>query len=281
MINKNNIPKKSKIGVTNNFKISRIKRKIKASNPHKHDAYHELIYLTEGAGFHTIDLTSYQIETPSLFLVNAGEVHYWEFTKIPDGYVAIFKSDFLAHLSYKNTYSKFDQTDKRYFRIRDEHRFPFSSLFELIKNEYEQDKEGSTRIIASSLELIFTQMGRLTKRNQSKETHPKEKTYRTFRKLLDEHLFDYHLVKKYADLLNITPKHLNEITKERTQKTPSELIAEKRILEAQRQLLYSSQTISEIAHQLGFSSPSHFGTFFKKNVGFTPDQYRTEKVTDI
>jgi AraC-like DNA-binding protein len=98
---------------------------------------------------------------------------------------------------------------------------------------------------------------------------------------LDEHLFDYHLVKKYADLLNITPKHLNEITKERTQKTPSELIAEKRILEAQRQLLYSSQTISEIAHQLGFSSPSHFGTFFKKNVGFTPDQYRTEKVTDI
>lgn len=280
-MNTTNIPKKSKISDTIDFKISRMKPKIKATNPHKHNEYHELIYLTDGAGFHTIDLTTYQIETPSLFLVKAGEVHYWEFTEIPKGYVVIFKSDFLAHLSSESTYSKFDQTQERNFRIRRDLQFPFSSLFELIEDEYNQDKEGSTRIIASSLELIFTQMARLTNRSQSNEIHPKEKTYRTFLDLLDKHLPDYYLVKKYAELLNITPKHLNEITKERTQQTASELIIQKRILEAQRQLLYSSQTISEIAHTLGFSSPSHFSSFFKKNVGSTPDQYRTRKVTDL
>lgn len=277
----NNIPKKSKISDTSDFRISRMKRKIKATNPHKHDEYHELIYLTEGAGFHTIDLKTYQIETPSLFLVKAGEVHYWEFTEIPDGNVAIFKSDFLAHLSSKSTYSRFDQTDNRYFRLGESPEFPFSSLFKLIKDEYDHDKEGSTRIIASCLDLIFTQMSRLTKRNKNKEIHPNEKTYQAFRELLNEHLTDYHLVKKYAELLNVTPKHLNEVTKEQTQQTASELIAQKRILEAQRQLLYTSKTISEIAYQLGFSSPSHFVTFFKKNVDSTPDKYRTQKVTDI
>lgn len=258
-----------------------MKRKIKATNPHKHDEYHELIYLTEGAGFHTIDLTTYQIKTPSLFLVKAGEVHYWEFTEIPDGYVAIFKSDFLAHLSSKSIYSRFNQTDKHYFRLGESPEFPFLSLFKLIEDEYKHDKEGSTRIIASSLELIFTQMGRLTKPNKDKEIHPKQRIYRAFQELLDEHLWEYHLVKKYAELLNVTPKHLNEITKEQTQQTASELIAQKRILEAQRQLLYSSKTISEIAHKLGFSSPSHFVSYFKKEVGSTPDHYRTQKVTDI
>lgn len=278
MAAENKIPKKSKIDHSSDFKISRMKPKIKTTHPHKHDEYHELIYLSKGAGFHTIDLQSYQIKIPSLFLVKAGEVHFWEFTEIPDGYVVIFKTNFLAHLADRSDYASFNQIKNRYFPVGRSNHFPFFSLFKLIENEFQTGDDSSTRIIASSLGLIFMQMVRLAERSEEMDQNRTEEIFREFQELMDSHIYKHHLVKTYAELLHVTPKHLNEISKIKTEKTASQLIREKRILEAQRQLLYSNLTISEISHALGFSSPSHFITYFKNKVGSTPDQYRKEKL---
>lgn len=43
------------------FKISRFTEVIKRTEPHKHEAYFEVIYLAEGAGFHWIDTQKFQI----------------------------------------------------------------------------------------------------------------------------------------------------------------------------------------------------------------------------
>jgi len=48
------------------FKISRFKEVMKRTKPHKHDGYFELIYLSEGAGFHWIDAEKFQITTTFL-----------------------------------------------------------------------------------------------------------------------------------------------------------------------------------------------------------------------
>ncbi|MBA4058281.1 MAG: hypothetical protein C0490_26425 [Marivirga sp.] len=66
---------------------------IKRTKPHKHDAYFELIYLSEGAGFHWIDTEKYQIHPPVVFFLS-GQLHYWEMTAIPKGYVMLFKEEF-------------------------------------------------------------------------------------------------------------------------------------------------------------------------------------------
>jgi len=50
------------------FKISRFREVIKRTKPHKHDAYFELIYLSEGAGFHWIDTQKFQITPPVCIL---------------------------------------------------------------------------------------------------------------------------------------------------------------------------------------------------------------------
>ncbi|HLR32545.1 MAG TPA: AraC family ligand binding domain-containing protein, partial [Fodinibius sp.] len=189
----NTIPKKSKIDYASDFKISRMKPKIKATDPHKHDEYHELIYLTGGTGFHTIDLQTYQIDVPSLFLVKAGEVHYWEFTEVPEGYVVIFRSDFLAHLSTDGIYSSFNQTRNRYFPLGVSNYFPFTSLFELIETEYSSGDHFSNRVIASSLELIFTQMFRISRQNRQTDLAPREKTFQKFQELMDSHIHECYL----------------------------------------------------------------------------------------
>jgi len=270
----NNIPKKSKISDVSDFKISRMKPRIKATNPHKHDEYHELIYLTKGAGFHTIDMQEYEVETPCLFLVKSGEVHFWEFTEVPSGFVVIFKSGFLAHLATRATFTSFNQIEDRYFPLAKSNKFPFETLFELIETEFSVNQESSNQVIGSTLGLVFTQLFRLSKGENLKNRNRNEEIFNQFLELLGEHVEQYNLVKEYAELLHITPKFLNKISKKQTGKTASKLITQKQVLESQRQLLYSTKTVSEIADVLGFSSSSHFVTFFKRHTELTPDQYR-------
>lgn len=81
----------------------------------------------------------------------------------------------------------------------------------------------------------------------------------------------------YADLMNVTPKHLNDICKRGLNKTISELIQERLLLEIKRLLTYSSTTtIKELADTLGFHDKSYLMRFFKKHTGLTIDQFREE-----
>ena len=75
---------------------------------------------------------------------------------------------------------------------------------------------------------------------------------------------------EYASLMNISEKHLNRICKECLNKTTSEIIAERIIIEAKRLLIHKQHSVSEIAANLGFDDNSYFSRFFKKNCGETP-----------
>jgi AraC family transcriptional regulator, transcriptional activator of pobA len=91
--NQQEISVKNKLEEKQLFKISRFKEVIKRTKPHKHEAYFELIYLSEGAGFHWIDTHKFQITPPVVFFLS-GQLHYWEMTAIPKGYVMLFREEF-------------------------------------------------------------------------------------------------------------------------------------------------------------------------------------------
>jgi AraC family transcriptional regulator, transcriptional activator of pobA len=58
---------KNKLESQQLFKISPFKEVIKRTKPHKHDAYFEIIYLSQGAGFHWVDTQQFQIN-PRLYI---------------------------------------------------------------------------------------------------------------------------------------------------------------------------------------------------------------------
>jgi AraC family transcriptional regulator len=59
--------------------------------------------------------------------------------------------------------------------------------------------------------------------------------------------------------------------------TPYQFLLDRRIDRAKGQLLTTSLTISEICTAVGFSSPSHFATAFKRRVGVSPTDYRRNR----
>ena len=97
-----------------------------------------------------------------------------------------------------------------------------------------------------------------------------------FRQMLTSHILSKRTVHDYADLLAVTPNHLNKCVKEITGKPASVLIANMLLLEAKVLLGQPDLTISEIAFRLSFDDLSYFARFFKKHTGLNPTEYRQQ-----
>lgn len=78
----------------------------------------------------------------------------------------------------------------------------------------------------------------------------------------------------FAGQLNVHVNHLNRAVKETTQKTTTQLIAERVLQESKIMLRYSAWNVSEIAYALGFTEVTHFNNFFKKHTGQSPLKFR-------
>ncbi|MDO3624704.1 helix-turn-helix domain-containing protein [Mucilaginibacter sp. BT774] len=91
---------------------------------------------------------------------------------------------------------------------------------------------------------------------------------------LEENFKTKHSPAEYADLLNISPKALAKITKNHFNKTLTNMIAERIVIEAKRELYLTSKPVKSIAYELGFNDEFYFSRFFKNNADVSPQLYR-------
>ena len=104
-----------------------------------------------------------------------------------------------------------------------------------------------------------------------------EEYFRQFTELLGEHYKHDRSVGFYARQLCITPKYLTTLIKRISGKSVSEWIDNYVILEAKTLLKYSNMSVQEIAYYLNFPNQSFFGSYFKRNAGMSPSQYKAKK----
>ena len=74
----------------------------------------------------------------------------------------------------------------------------------------------------------------------------------------------------------MTADRLNDHIKRATGVTAGHMIRQRVVTEAKRQLVFTNQSIHEIAYDLAFSDPSHFARFFRKQTGKTPQEFREQ-----
>ncbi len=103
-----------------------------------------------------------------------------------------------------------------------------------------------------------------------------EEYFKQFTHLLGEHFREERSVGFYARQLCITPKYLTTLIKRISGQSVSEWIDNYVILEAKTLLKYSTMSIQEIAYYLNFPNQSFFGSYFKRNTGMSPSQYKAQ-----
>ena len=67
--------------------------------------------------------------------------------------------------------------------------------------------------------------------------------------------------------------------KSRAGRTASELLHDRIIVEAKRNLLYTEMTVAEIGHAIGYDDPAYFNRFFSQRVGVPPGTFRADAAT--
>jgi len=93
-------------------------------------------------------------------------------------------------------------------------------------------------------------------------------------RMIELHFKTKHSGGEYAELLNIPIKTLGRIVKNHFQRTLTEIIAERIVMEAKRELNFTSKTLKEIAYDLGFNDEYHFSRYFKNKIKVSPQSFR-------
>lgn len=263
---KNSISIKNKIEASSLLKVAPFRKEIRKTEPHKHNSYLEIIYLREGSGLHTIDHTSFSIIPPTVFFVRKEQVHHWDMTDTPDGYVLLLKKGFVDHSldrELKSLLSKLSGLSCIHLKETES----IDTLFQMLTIEKD------FTVTEGLLKALFAKILIAGKPSIIK-SRKSDGAITIFRELLNQTNDLQNNVNYYAEKLHMTPQNLNVICRKALDQSAAEVIAEHIISEAKRQLMYTISSVSEIAFKLNFKDTSHFVKYFKRYTGLTPQTFR-------
>ena len=156
------------------------------------------------------------------------------------------------------------------------------SYFDLLQNNL-QSPETSNKELRLRL-LLASMVYELIDLYRAQDDKTIQQTYSSGENILHrfmQHLHDPSLpflnVNEYANLFCITPKYFSGVCKRLTGRTANQLISDEIVRSAKFMLRDSSKSIKQVASSMGFKNQSHFGRFFRLQVGVSPQQYRDGK----
>ena len=85
-------------------------------------------------------------------------------------------------------------------------------------------------------------------------------------------------IKEVADLVNMSETAFSHFFKKRTQRSFSDYMTDIRLGYAARLLVESEKNITEICYDSGFNNISNFNRSFKKKIGYTPSDFRSQQM---
>jgi AraC family transcriptional regulator, transcriptional activator of pobA len=263
---------KDKTQPKEDIKISPFRKEIRKTNPHKHNSYFEIIYLSTGSGFHTIDSRKFPVTPPVVYFVRKEQTHHFDLEKAPDGFVAIIKKTFIDKSldnELKILLTKLSSQNCLFIK----NNSTINHIFELLVQEYAVNSEYSFHIIEGLLKALLAKILEMADPTMY-ATGFKADLYQSFLELLHADTVVRNSVQYYAEQLNTSPQNLNAACRKSADQSAAEVLAEFIISEAKRLLLYTNNTVSQIAFSLGFIDAYHFVKYFKRITSQTPQSFR-------
>jgi AraC-like DNA-binding protein len=156
--------------------------------------------------------------------------------------------------------------------------------FELSWESFRAEMKGADILQQEMLQSILKRMLILSVRilrqsnNFSKLDKSQGEIVREFNYLVDKHFASHHNVAFYASQLNKSPKTLSNLFSLVSNRTPLNIIHDRIMTHARRQINYSELSIKEIAYELGYDDIQTFSRFFKSKEGISPGHYREQSV---
>lgn len=250
------------------------------NHPEKIDSYN-IFWIKEGKGTYHIDFKEYSFDGSVLFFLSPGQVFSVETEKIKEAYRLSFVRDFyciqthdkevacngvLFNNIYETPFVKPCGNDSKKLNF----------ILENLIEEFNNENTAQYDMLQSYLKQFIILSVRVKKEDSIAKETIGSKLFKDFSTLVEFNYTKIHSVTNYAERLGLSPKSLSKHFQKIGTQTPSDFIKERILLEAKRKLIYTNDSVKEIAFDLGFNDPAYFSRFFTKTIEKSPLQFKKE-----
>lgn len=254
---------------------------------HWHEHF-EIIMMRRGRAIFHIDSEPYEASEGDVLFVPAGGLHVgYSLCDSPVSFVSIVFNGSLfndwvhdpVHTQYVAPYLE----GQLHLPVRPDGpeaaETAYRSILDDMLAEFTAKRPAYQLILKTQLYLCFTLLARanLPTQNEQKRSDRYSLGRERFKPLfehLDRHFAEKMSIEQAARFVNLTPYHFCKTFKRLTGRTFIEYVNVCRINEAERLLLGSDRTITEIAGRVGCDNPNYFTKLFKQYKGVTPSRLR-------
>ncbi|MBT2622278.1 AraC family transcriptional regulator [Chryseobacterium sp. ISL-6] len=246
--------------------------------------YFTLILITSGEGIAKVDFCNYSFKENALFAFYPYQSFMLCSKRALMGISIQFHHDFFCIYRHQQEIAAngilFNNIYQQPFIYLNENcKSTILNLIQGIANELKDEAFRKDEVLVSYLKILLVMATRIKLEQQSIQDaeYPNGKQQfliQNLKNAIEENFRIKHSVSDYADLLNQTPSSLARITKNHFNKTLSDLIIERIIIEAKRELYLTDKTIKEIAYELGYEDEYYFSRLFKNKTDISPQIYR-------
>lgn len=240
----------------------------------------QFLLLMEGECSYRINNKKHTCSKGSLITFQKDQIQKLDCTNNAKGYILLFSNELLKERNYdlfleiNISFLKFAMSsapltlnEKDYSEIID--------IIQILNHEVSQINDLLKNDISSSLIKRILEILEQLKGSNNIELNTRDiSIFKEFNLLLSTNLNKSRSVKFYANLLAISTKKLNFVTKTYWSKTAKEFIEERIVFDSKKLLLDTPNTVKQISYSMGFTEPTNFNKFFKKFTDTTPLRFR-------
>lgn len=246
--------------------------------------YFTIIMVTSGEGVAKVDLNEYSFKENTLFAFYPYQPFMLDSDGALFGVCIQFHHDFFCiyrhHKEIAANGVLFNNIYRQPFiRLQEDSKKALLNIVTEIVHELQMEALRKDEVLVSYLKIFLVLATRIKLEQQSvRETtmsNIKQLTIvQNLRNAIEENFRLKHSAGDYAEMLHVTLISLSRVTKNHFNKTLSDLITERIIVEAKRELYLSDKTIKEIAYELGYEDEYYFSRVFKSKTDISPQLYR-------
>ena len=244
---------------------------------HAHPGHHQVLVISKGGGAIDVEGERWDLKPPALVIIPALTIHAIRFKPDTDGYVITVAPPFLqSALDDDPELVDGFHLPARFLPHQIGDDIDLVGMAASLEHEFVWSAPGRRAAIKAYLQLLAVAVRRLREQERARPLALARDadTVMRFRELVEQHYRDHTPLDLYARKLGVTTARLNACCRVTTGRSSLELIHDRLLTEAKRNLLYSDMSVNEIGAILGYEDPAYFNRFFSRNVGIPPGRFR-------
>jgi AraC family transcriptional activator of pobA len=246
--------------------------------PHRHHNLHQFFWIEppgdgKDGGEATLEGRAHPLAPAAAISLPAMSVHGFRFRPGTQGWVVTLPAATLDRVLAEAPALRAALAAGALFRPAESPAW----IFQAVAAEYAGGGLGRAQALGALAGLLATWFARaLASRAAGAAAAPQAGSalLARFQALVERDYRSVRLLTDYAGALGVTPTHLSRVARALTGRPASQLILERRLLEARRALAYTSMQVAEIAYMLGYGDPAYFARVFAKATGESPSAFR-------